>query len=393
MGINKTLKNLLRICPICGNIEGEKLHTQKFFLPENHILPKEYDVVCCTYCNFIFADTSAKQEEYNKYYQLMSKYEDKSTASGGGDKLYDAERLKQTAIDIDSIIKNKNTSILDIGCGNGGLLSELRKLGYNNITGLDPSPTCVQNMIDQGINGICGGLFDDNFKNQKFDNKYDLVILTHVFEHIYDLKNAVRNISSYLNDNGIVYIETPDASRYNDFFVSPYYYFDTEHINHFDEVFLSKLFTLEHFDLISFSKKDMPVSDNSLYPAVYAFFKKNNSRSYQEKIVKYIKTSGEKSYYPEIEELSKSKEKIVVFGAGNYTFRMLENTSLKYCNIVNFIDNDSNKHGKLINGIKVSSPDILKNIPYTIVICSALFSDEIIKQIKDLKINNKCIVL
>ena len=117
-------KKLLRPCPICGFSEGEILHTQKFFLPENHILPKEYDVVSCSFCSFIFADTSANQSDYNLYYQSMSKYEDKQTASGGGDKFYDAERLKQTASDIAEVIKNKNASILDIGCGNGGLLTE-----------------------------------------------------------------------------------------------------------------------------------------------------------------------------------------------------------------------------------------------------------------------------
>ena len=56
-------KDLQRACPVCQNAKrGEVLHTQKFILSENHILPKEYNVVACSKCGFVYVDTSTNQD-------------------------------------------------------------------------------------------------------------------------------------------------------------------------------------------------------------------------------------------------------------------------------------------------------------------------------------------
>ena len=39
---------------------------------------------------------------------------------------------------------------------------------------------------------------------------------------------------SILSVTGKIYIEVPDATRYEDYPFVPFYYFDAEHINHFD---------------------------------------------------------------------------------------------------------------------------------------------------------------
>lgn len=82
----KYMKHLLRPCPICDNLSGNILHKQIFSLQKNSILPNEYDVVSCSKCGFVFADTSANQNKYSEYYLSFSKYEDKNSiaASGGG---------------------------------------------------------------------------------------------------------------------------------------------------------------------------------------------------------------------------------------------------------------------------------------------------------------------
>ena len=56
-----------RPCPICDNLNGEILHKQLFSLPSNSPLPNEYEIVSCSKCVFIFADTPANQVIYNEY--------------------------------------------------------------------------------------------------------------------------------------------------------------------------------------------------------------------------------------------------------------------------------------------------------------------------------------
>lgn len=401
--MNKDHKKFTRVCPICSNYCGEILHHQSFVFPENYQLPKEYDVVCCKNCGFVYADTPANQQDYNRYYQQFSNYEDLNISSGSGNTEWEMKRLKRTASDISNYLYDKNASILDIGCANGGLLVELKKLGYNNLTGLDPSINCVQNVMTRDIIAFKGGVFSINSSISSNKN-FDCIILSHVLEHIYDLKLAVSCIVEKLNNNGILYIEVPDASDYINHYIVPYYYFDCEHINHFDENSLNNLFFQNNFDLLYYAKKEIYVSNNKLYPAIYALYKKRarvnykivSSSKVRNNIISYIEKSRNCDKWPEVDKLAFSQKEIVVWGAGSYTSRLLANSSLAKCNIVAFIDKNRKKQGNRINNIPIYPPsDILKKHKGPIIICSALFSDEIMKEIEDMyaPANNNIIIM
>lgn len=385
-------KKLIRTCPICGCLNGTVLHTQRFLLPEGHLLPNQYDVVSCENCGFVFADTSANQEIYDRYYAEMSKYEDVNTASGGGDKPYDLKRLNQTANDIERILtNNKSARILDIGCGNGGLIQIMKERGYKNVVGLDPSETCVNSMKNKGLEACKGGLFSKS----EMDKTFDLIILSHVLEHIYDLSNAVSNLKKFLQPNGLVYVETPNAAKYPEYYIVPNYYFDTEHINHFSKLHHQNLFENCGYNLIENYEKEMMVSEVQSYPAVYSVFQFSGDNQKPtpdflliEKIMKYIELSENDNRIETINKLYVDQTPVVVWGAGNYTLRLLFETHLGKCNILHFIDSDSKKWNQIINGKTILQP-AAENLGHNhVIICSALFSIEITQQIQ--KLNPDC---
>src|SRR3990172_1074299 len=65
-----------RACPVCRNAaRAELLHTQRFVLPDDHLLPLKYDLVACCGCGFVYADTPAGQDAYDAYYAATSKYD------------------------------------------------------------------------------------------------------------------------------------------------------------------------------------------------------------------------------------------------------------------------------------------------------------------------------
>ncbi len=397
---NKNTKQLLRTCPICLNSEGEILHTQSFSLHKEHPLPNSYDIVACSRCGFVFVDSSAHQNDYNLFYKNFSKYE-YSNMEGEGLK-NDNKKIKRTADDISSFIKDKSTKILDVGCAEGDLLSELKNRGYTNLYGVDPSRSCVSYINNEHkIDANTGGLFSlTSIFNEK---EFDCVILTHVLEHIYDLSIAIQNIYSILKDDGILYLEVPDASKYFEYYIVPFHYFDIEHINHFDEHSLTYLTSMNNFEPIFIGKKEFNISERNLYPAVYGFFKKLNKKDNslklypnfecKEQIKNYIKKSEKSDVFPEINSLVDSNEEIVVWGAGSYTNRLLKNTNLGNCNIIAFVDSDPNKQGSQIKNIKIYPPFILKKCCKLIVISSALYSTDIIKQIKKMGLKNDLIVI
>jgi 2-polyprenyl-3-methyl-5-hydroxy-6-metoxy-1,4-benzoquinol methylase len=151
---------------------------------------------------------------------------------------YDAARLQKTAECIAEFLPDKSVRILDIGCANGGLLGYLKKLGYNNLCGLDPSPACVENTKQlYGIEAYAGSIFTP----PQDLGDFDLVILSHVLEHIQDLKFSVKLIEQLIKVGGYLYVEVPNASGYVDHVFAPFQDFNTEHINHFYHPHLSNL--------------------------------------------------------------------------------------------------------------------------------------------------------
>ncbi len=401
-------KKLDRICPICSHGFGEILHNQRFVLPEKQqFLPESYDIVACLKCGFVYDDTTASQGDYDRFYQEFSKYEGDDNASGGGSTQWDAKRLERTACDIAAFLPNKDIEILDIGCAKGGLLALLENKEYHRLTGLDLSPLCILYIQkNYGIQTIAGGLFTldiNSIENGSLREKFDLVILSHVVEHVRDLQLMMKNVFHLVKMGGLLYIEVPDASSYSDYFISPYHYFDREHINHFDEHSLQNLTKQNGFERVFLSKKEIPISESNVYPAIYVFYKKVGINKKTPTIIpdykvrnntiKYIEKSHQADRWPELDELVISQEDVIVWGVGSFTMRLLENTPLGKCNIVAFIDNDLKKQGSKVKNAIVYSPAILKEHKGPVIVSSAIFNDEIVKEIKKMDINNKIIII
>lgn len=396
-------KKLTRKCPICGYEQGEVLHKQKFSLPKQYELPDCYDVVSCDSCGFAFADTSASQDMYDRFYRFCSKYEDERVSTGSGAQAWDAERLEGTTDTLAAQLPNEDAAILDIGCASGGLLVSLRKRGYRNVVGVDPSQVCVEQVRAQGIEAHLGGVFERSREMEVDQGRlFDLVILSHVMEHIRDVDQAIKNISDLLAPNGLLYIETPNVARYREHFKVPFYYFDCEHINHFDLSSLRNLSAAHRLAFLTGAEKKVRIDDDSYYPVVYAFIKKTGKPasvsltpdfSTRDSLNRYIEMSNEWSVWPELETFELSQEPIIIWGAGSYTQRLLSNTALGLCNIIAFIDNDKNKQGTKLRNIEIQPPAYILSSDAPIIVCAALHSHAIISEIERMNVINRIIVL
>ena len=104
----------LRNCPSCLGTPAEVLHHQEFDLIAGHPLASGYDVVDGDTCGFVYADTSATQDDYNEFYEQMSKY-DPATGTGSGALAWDAERLRDTAAMVARFLDSSESRILDLG--------------------------------------------------------------------------------------------------------------------------------------------------------------------------------------------------------------------------------------------------------------------------------------
>jgi SAM-dependent methyltransferase len=376
------MKVLQRPCAVCNSTNGEILHHQQFILPKSSPLPEAYDIVSCDTCGFCYADTPMDQATYDKYYTEMSKYEDSSTATGGSATAFDRDRFADMATLFSDFITSSD-SFIDIGCANGGMLDAMKNKAFTNLTGIDVAQKCVEYIASVGYQSFWGGLFNI----EKLEGrKYKFIVLSHVLEHIKDIKLAVKNLDEICDDNGYIYIEVPNAAEYKSNFIVPFYYFDCEHINHFDKDSLKNLFGVLGYECVSVTEKVLFPSGDMPYPALGVVFQKVKKERSIEKsnrvklsIEKHVLDSTEKYLFPQLQKVLDAQTPMIVWGAGQYTLRLMVGSPLAKCNILNFVDNDSNKHHSDIKGIFIESPkDILPKHPNSpIAVTSALHAKAI----------------
>jgi SAM-dependent methyltransferase len=303
-----------------------------------------------------------------------------------------------------AIVPDRQARIGDLGCANGGLLGELKTLGFSNLVGVDPSPACVKNTTAiHGIPAFVGSIR----QLPAILGKFDLVMLSHVLEHVADLQSTVDSLTALLNDDGILYVEVPDASRYDQFLVAPFQDFNTEHINHFSLSSLRNLFERHGYILESSGEKDIESSAGCPYPAVYAFFRKPVRRNmsqkafevdveFRKRMTNYIELSRRK--ISQIEErlapLRTSTSPLIVWGTGQLTMKLLAETSLGVARIEAFVDSNPINQGKTLVGHPILAPDQIKDHRAPILVATMLHQREITATIRgELQLPNPIITL
>ena len=119
---------------------------------------------------------------------------------------------------------NKNSYLLDIGVGRGEMLTCIKNHEYKNYLGIDISEDLIK--FCKNLNLNCEKVDNTTEWLQQNKNKYDLITLFDVLEHIKkeEVINLLVSLRNALNENGILVIQTPNLQafegqlhRYNDY--------------------------------------------------------------------------------------------------------------------------------------------------------------------------------
>jgi 2-polyprenyl-3-methyl-5-hydroxy-6-metoxy-1,4-benzoquinol methylase len=108
---------------------------------------------------------------------------------------------------------DKNAKILDLGCGNGGFVWWLQKIGYQNTEGVDISEEQVQQAEKLRIENIFHGNFLEFLKNKK--EVYEVIFARDVLEHFNkeEILDALGAIFVSLKKGGVFIAQTVNAEN------------------------------------------------------------------------------------------------------------------------------------------------------------------------------------
>jgi len=104
------------------------------------------------------------------------------------------------------IKKNQRNSLLEIGCGNGNFLKQIKDL-VNIIQGTEINEDAIASCKKIGLDVTKCDL-------EKINNKFGFIVMFEVLEHLENLDNLFSNIYRILDDDGILIIAVPNPDSY-----------------------------------------------------------------------------------------------------------------------------------------------------------------------------------
>jgi len=388
-----------RECPVCGATERRVVFTQQFAAVDQATPVTGYDVAVCERCGAGYADGIPDQQAFDRYYRDMSKYE--YAQRGGEESEYDSRRLAVIADIVAPHVPSPAARILDVGCASGRLLANIRERGFPHVIGLDPSPACAVTAARLYAIDVRTMTLREIAESGE---RFDVVIMVGVLEHLRDLDSAFAQLRALLNPAGLLYVEVPDVTAFANWPNAPYQDFSTEHINFFSPVSLRNLMRRHGFTEVFLEQNHREQSYKTVMSNVSAFYRKEEDVPHHiefdadtaEGLDRYLSASAadDRRLRARIGAIVDARQPIVVWGVGTHTSRLMATSRLAEAEIVAFVESNARYHGKTLHGRPIVAPEALRGHPQPVLISSRVFQNEIAEQIRNgLGCGNELILL
>ena len=146
----------------------------------------------------------------NDEFALFNQLSDEWWNENGKFKILHQLKVQRMTYILDQINNRdiKNLKILDVGCGGGIICEPLARLGAE-VTGIDFAPNNIKAAkIHSKKNNLKINYIYKDIEKSKLNEKFDIILMFEVLEHLDDWKTTIKNIKKNLNKNGKIIIST-----------------------------------------------------------------------------------------------------------------------------------------------------------------------------------------
>ncbi len=254
-------------CPICHS--KEFIH--QISCIDNTLSGEQFDIVSCKNCGVWQTFPYPDEKEISKYYQSDEYISHSDKKESFFDRIYHLVR-KYTLIQKVNLIKRyvPHGTILDFGCGTGYFLEECKKSGFV-IVGVEPSEKARDICLKKNLN-----IFS-SIKELDKNQKYDVITLWHVLEHLYYPNDFLNKFYSLLKEKGYLILALPnrlsyDSQKYREFWAG---YDVPRHLFHFTKKDILNI-TKDKFELVSIH----PMYFDAFYVSILSEKYKKNKNAF-----------------------------------------------------------------------------------------------------------------
>lgn len=230
-------------CIICGG-DSFNLLSEK----DRYGLPVK--TVVCKNCGLVQTNPRWDQSSYNMFYSKHYR-ELYVGAKKATDSFFYSEYLKGQKIFYH--LQNNNSlpkigsRVLEVGCGAGGILKFFFDKGYR-VEGIDLGDEYLE--YAKSKHNIT--LREGSIHNLNFEHDFELIIYSHVLEHILNPEKELNRLREISNDQTIIYFEVPgikNLKTYGDWDIRKT--LQNAHVYYFSSTTLTNLLEKNSYEVIA----------------------------------------------------------------------------------------------------------------------------------------------
>lgn len=382
------------LCNLCGADEPEELQVQEGFriLSEGREIPFDVRTVLCPRCGLVYTDPQPDAAQLARFYAAQER--DAFVETGAGPPVRipgEGSRLDQARWIEARVGPLAGLRVLEVGCYEGYLLELLARRGARCV-GVEPSEAAARLARERFGLDVRTAAFEGAALGEE---PFDLVVLSHVLEHLRDPHAVIARCRALLREGGALFVEVPNVLRPR--VESAVDFFTFDHLFNFCPETLGALarrcgfrpagveeeFPFPAFRLLARAEgAGAPVRPDARVAALC----REVVSDYGARRRRFLATLRAR-IDARLPAWLAAGSRVALYGAGYHTECLLQHTALARARLVALVDGNPAKQGGRLFGLPVVAPEALRTLrPDVVVISSYDFQDEMVETLDALEL-------